>query len=216
MKERPIIFQAPMVRAILDGRKTQERRVVKQQLIQLADESRWYSFDHRGINYRVTSRNSRNSTVGAWAQLRQFCPHGQVGDQLWVRETHAIVPRTAYAHSEGVQQKLRPDDNHDAAVYRADWVRCTPGSWRSSTQMPRWASRITLEITGVRVERLQDISEADAMAEGTTPSGVGCNLDYLKFRAGYQTLWESNHGPESWNLNPWVWVIEFKKLEGSK
>jgi hypothetical protein len=77
--------------------------------------------------------------------------------------------------------------------------------------MPRWISRITLEITSVRVEQLQDITEADAIAEGATPSIVGEQLDHLKYRAGFQSLWESINGPDSWAANPWVWVIEFRR-----
>ena len=80
--------------------------------------------------------------------------------------------------------------------------------------MPRWASRINLEITGIRVERLQEISEADAKAEGATPAIVGADLDHLKYRAGYQTLWEQINGPGSWAANPWVWVIEFRRIGG--
>jgi hypothetical protein len=136
------------------------------------------------------------------------CPHGQPGDRLWVRETFAIVPRTAYAASEGVQQTLRRDDDHDAAIYRAGWERSNGGlRWRPSIHMPRWASRITLEVTGVRVERLQDISEADARSEGIS------RADCPDWHAttDYRALWESIHGPGSWAANPRVWVAEFRR-----
>ena len=191
MKERPILFSAPMVRALLAGTKTQTRRTC----------------NHPGLkdlSYIV------NCGDGWWGDeegdFQARCPYGQPGDRLWVREAFAIVPRTAYRCSEGVQQTLRPDDDHDAAIYREGWVRSKGGfRWRPSIHMPRWASHITLEVTGVRVERLQDISEADAISEGTPfPCGgwVG----------GYQKLWESIHGPGSWDLNPWVWVVEFKRV----
>ena len=202
MKERPILFSAPMVRAILDGTKTQTRRVVK------PAHKAW-------IEMPVTHQ------LGEWD--KRPLPYGKTGDRLWVREAFAIVPRTAYRCSEGVQQTLRPDDDHDAAIYREGWVRSKGGfRWRPSIHMPRWASRITLEITGVRVERLQDISEADCWAEGveqvmhdfTKESQID-----MAYRLGlciddakplYAQLWESINGPGSWEANPWVWVVEFK------
>ena len=180
-----------MVRALLAGTKTQTRRTCNHPGL-------------KGLSYIV------NCGDGWWGDeegdFQARCPYGQPGDRLWVREAFAIVPRTAYRCSEGVQQTLRPDDDHDAAIYREGWVRSKGGfRWRPSIHMPRWASHITLEVTGVRVERLQDISEADAISEGTPfPCGgwVG----------GYQKLWESIHGPGSWDLNPWVWVVEFKRV----
>ena len=163
MTERPILFSAPMVRAILDGNKTQTRRVVKLK-----------------PDYMETFLRLPNKVA--------CCPYGQPGGRLWVRETF-----------EDCESAL-----HSCVLYRADGG--TPGTkWTPSIHMPRWASRITLEITGVRVERLQDISEEDAISEGTPfPCGgwVG----------GYQKLWESIHGPGSWDLNPWVWVVEFKRV----
>ena len=139
-----------------------------------------------------------------------------------MRETFAIVPRTAYARSAGVQQTLRPDDefDHDAAVYRAGWDRSNGGfRWRPSIHMPRWASRITLEIVSVRAERLQDISEADALAEGVEidESGHATRADGIAVggaRTAYAELWESINGPGSWAANPWVWVVEFRRVEG--
>lgn len=228
MKERPILFSSPMVRALLDGSKTQTRRLVK--------DTGLYAIDESIHGQDVAKRELLN--------LAKRCPYGSPGDRLWVRETHAIVPRTAYAHSDGVQQTLRLDDpyEHDAAIYREGWTRSKSGfSWRPSIHMPRWASRITLEITSVRVERLQDISEADAEAEGCerlgferevpdwkicpkcggtrlhdaigSSGGVVFDVDctacdtYVK---RYKHLWESINGAGSWNLNPWVWVVEFK------
>jgi hypothetical protein len=144
------------------------------------------------------------------------------GDRLWCRETFAIVPRTAYARSDGVSQTLRPDDDHDAAIYRADWTRSNGGfRWRPSIHMPRWASRILLEITDVRVERLQDISEADAQAEGIEYSerfegyciGEAEHYNSHDPRLSYASLWESINGPGSWAANPWVWVVEFRRIE---
>lgn len=197
MKERPILFSAPMVRAILDGTKTQTRRVAH-----VTDEGCRPGFITPTAGFTPRRIESHYT----------YCPYGQPGDRLWVRETHAIVPRTAYANSVGVNQVLRPDDNHDAAVFREGWERSKPGRWRPSIHMPRWASRITLEIVRVRVERLHDISEQDAWAEGC----LGWDDDVTGGSSGYAefwNLWESINGEGSWNKNPWVWVVEFKKVE---
>ena len=221
MTERPILFNAPMVRAILEGTKTQTRRVVR-------------PCKDAGIGCELAP-NELAGEVNAGDFLNALC---QPGDRLWVRETFAIVPRTAYRCSEGVQQTLRPDDDHDAAIYRAGWERSRSGfSWKPSIHMPRWASRITLEVTGVRVERLQDISEADALAEGIsrlappapphewsglnrfTLNGMGSGFcagsvswNSPTAEALYLRLWEDINGPGSWEANPWVWVVEFKRV----
>ena len=170
MTERPILFSAPMVRAILAGTKTQTRRVVKLK-----------------PDYMETFLRLPNKVA--------CCPYGQPGGRLWVRETF-----------EDCESAL-----HSCVLYRADGG--TPGTkWTPSIHMPRWASRITLEITGMRVERLQDISEADAMAEGVHYSlleKIQAGQDRWA-RHAYKKLWESIHGPGSWDLNPWVWVVEFK------
>jgi hypothetical protein len=228
-RERPIIFSASMVRAILNGTKTQTRRTVQPQPAEWLhpmpcpsttpegwqgplDHSLWA---HEGDEHDGESRR---------------CPYGQPGDRLWVRETFAIVPRTAYRCSEGVQQTLRPDDDHDAAIYREGWTRSRGGfRWRPSIHMPRWASRIELKVTGIRVERLQDISEADCIAEGIE-RGVGFpgwyryplpgdapglstagKVPTAYPRLAYRALWASINGPGAWDANPWVWVVEFKR-----
>ena len=167
MKERPIIFKGEMVKAILDGRKTQTRRVVKN----VEDLTVFFRDDKFGCPFK--------------------CPYGKPGDRLWVRETWADVNT-----SEG-----------PAICYRADGdVQII---WRSSIYMPRWASRITLKILDIRVERLQDISEKDAIAEGIQPS------DYAKPKAAFMRLWDSINAKKpgkSWKDNPWVWVIEFSRV----
>ena len=218
MRERPIIFSAPMVRAILAGAKTQTRRVVRQQITPLADGSSWHQFDHRGSNYRM---NLRNGTVSQWSPLLQFCPYGQPGDRLWVRETHA-----PQSDCWGSWERWTRGEGGPGPVihYKASDERAWVDRWRPSIHMPRWASRITLEITSVRVERLQDISEADAIAEGCiqNPNGyyqggphkvIGLKQMATAVRA-YRDLWESINGPSSWDANPWVWVVEFKRVEG--
>lgn len=233
-----------MVRALLDGTKTQTRRVVKPQPLPDAQFVGGY--------YIAATKLTKGSSFSVQAPyVGLACPYGKPGDQLWVRETHAIVPRSAYRCSDGVHQTLRPDDDHDAAIYRAGWERSTGGiRWRPSIHMPRWASRITLAISGVRVERLQDISEADAMAEGCKPDqpvtwwqgykDAGNPLGLLHTQVEgdeppdwmiephkmppqpwllrgaktyYEILWEQINGPSSWDANPWVWVVEFKRVK---
>lgn len=208
MKERPILFSGPMVSAILDGSKTQTRRVIKPQPSMLT--GMWY-----WVCKKLAAGYLHTDTEAMIRLMKPFCPYGQVGDQLWVRETHAIVPWTAYLRSDGVQQTRRPNDNHDAAIYKAGWNHCKPSRWRPSIHMPRWASRIQLEITGIRVERLQDISEADCFAEGCAGGhgsipGYGYNATPYEH---YKWLWESINGTASWGANPWVWVVEFKRIK---
>lgn len=192
MKERPILFSGPMVRAILEGKKTQTRRIAKE-------------FDGFESIDKLLARFPN----------QKGCPYGKPGDRLWVRETFALVPATAYRCSTGVQQTLNPGDPYTCAVYRAEWERSKPGSWRPSIFMPRWASRITLEITGIRVERLQQISEADAMAEGCpliSPDPFVLGHGGSSASGWYSQLWEDIHSPGSWDANPWVWVVEFRML----
>jgi hypothetical protein len=161
-------------------------------------------------------------------------PYGYPGDRLWVRETFVLerfdseigAPPlvsdrpTQYHPGDGFEWDseywLRPhyratDPAPDLSYDEEDDPKC---KWRPSIFMPRWASRITLEVVNVRVERLRDITEEDAKAEGVTPSIVGVDLDNLKYRASFQTLWNSINAKRGfgWDLNPYVWVIEFKKV----
>ncbi len=194
MKERPILFSGDMVRAILDGRKTQTRRVIKPQ------------------PYSV----SPVTNTPFWEEGSLNCPY-QIGDRLWVRETWALNPYLLEL---------------PAYVYRADYEPLSDIliKWKPSIHMPRSASRITLEITGVRVERLQDISEQDAIAEGIEsaqlPNEETCKLRWKDYQAkfikcgffssidSFKSLWDSiNVQKHPWESNPWVWVVEFKILK---
>ena len=204
VKERPILFSGPMVRAILEGRTTQTRRVIKPKHEFFVDDG------HDGIN-RVYYPCY---VTGEPEPQEILCPYGSVGERLWVRETWAVVPKVS---DDGPKHKAKGDGT--GATWRADWNGNPSGfPWKPSIHMPRWASRITLEVTGVRVERLNDISEADAYSEGVTiPSHYkfasnGRPNDRNEARVTFETLWESINGPESWPLNPWVWVVEFKRI----
>ena len=177
MKERPILFSGEDVRAILDGRKTQWREVVKPQPEPV---SFGWRFGGRDIGEKVWPLDAP-----------KLCPYGQPGDRLWVRETWGVNP--CY--------------NGDEILYRASGHGSAIIRWRRSSHMPRWASRINLEVTGVRVERLCSISEADALAEGCCP--FSDDFGSYHARVAFCQLWESIYGPESWDANPWVWVVEF-------
>ena len=212
MKERPILFSAPMVRALLAGTKTQTRRVYK-------------------------ARNGgiwpNHNDLPGMRQILRNSPHGQPGDRLWVRETWGYIDpdNSGYEIETGPGAHFAPElmqEGHALrdfwrrrVAYRATWKEPTygvgpdaPGRWRSSIHMPRWASRILLEITSVRVERLQDINEADAKAEGVELSYDRDRMRGGTWKGGYRMLWESINGPGSWDANPWVWVLEFKRVEG--
>jgi len=191
MKERPILFSGPMVRAILEGRKTQTRRIVKPQPV----ETEW---------------------------RRIACPYGQPGDRLWVKETFATKQvkglTIASTKPNDPEAEMLARATHRFRAYRADqWENdeVPEGmTWRPSIYMPRWASRLTLAIVRVRVERLQDITEEDAIAEGSQePALVPIVGACLTERAVYAKLWEAINGAGSWALNPWVWVVEFKRVE---
>lgn len=195
-RERPVIFSGESVRALLAGTKTQTRRLVKG-----ASGAFW---DHAGYTPSVDG----NGVVRwAWSRMASApvgaptprCPFGAPGGRLWVREAWAIGGGRTTQY----------------AVYRAsivgDGARL---KWRSPIHMPRWASRFTLEIVAVRVERLNEISDEDCFAEGLQHAvNEGPTAGDGSVRGEYRALWESIHGPGSWDANPWVWVIEFRRVE---
>lgn len=201
-KDRPILFNSPMVRALLDGSKTQTRRIWK-----LPKGHRWDE-----IQGGMASGNIEcDRWPGFWHVAEFTSPYGREGDQLWVRE--------AWHDNSGAYEVRKSQPIY----YRADYPQGaydTVLRWKPSIHMPRWASRITLEITSVRVERLQDISEADASAEGLMYdsnrighwSGTGEHW-FMNARDAYRNLWEAINGPGSWAANPWVWFIQFKLIK---
>lgn len=206
MKERPILFSGPMVRAILDGRKTQTRRIMKPQPTY---DGFWWSHKGYSCGGEKQFRDGLPMFVG--------CPYGKVGDRLWVRETCCSDGWSVHYLADNDHREFgetRYDDVIKLHHYSGGFSRQVP-----SIHMPRWASRITLEITGVRVERLNEISEADAYSEGVNiPSGQSFASNgnpelRNEARCAFQSLWNSINGPESWAANPFVWVIEFKRIE---
>lgn len=199
MKERGMIFNGEMVRAILDGRKTQTRRIMKNQP----------AGDYPDTPALIRSVGGGFQWYGHYGESSIFnCPLGAVGDHIWVRETWAEAGASAPDLKLYRANYPAHVPTHYENVPPADEIRWTP-----SIHMPRWASRLTLEITGVRVERLRDLSEDDAKSEGITPSSGGV-LPGWEYRINFRDLWVSIYGADNWEANPWVWVIEFKRIEG--
>lgn len=221
IKERPILFSATMVRAILEGRKTVTRREVKKQA----------ALDCLAAGFEPAFLALPGNS--------DLCPYGRQGDRLWVRETWGVISHDF--DEQGNMIDWKPDRPATAihelpfgrgyysghVIYRADgeaeWAGDDDGggdtrsAWHPSIHMPRAASRILLEITDVRVERLQAISRADIRAEGLQcPAELASDDVSPNYRDWYPTawreLWESINGPDSWNANPWVWVVEFKQV----
>lgn len=213
MKERPILFSGPMVRAILDGHKTQTRRVVKFKCFPNHDCLASPKWSSQGESVWVDMANP----IGP-ACVRA-CPYGVPGDRLWVRETWA----------EGGRSMQLPCgefvwSSHRKARYAATDDSIRDGdpscSWRMrpSIHMPRWASRLTLEVVSVRVERLNEISDMDAIAEGCSESRdrVGNGVYWSSPRGEFVALWDSiNAKKHPWSSNPWVWVVEFKRIDAA-
>jgi len=241
MRERPILMSGPLVRAVLDGRKTQTRRLI---------QSPAKNMQHAGM--QVIKRRepgdpwygdavwSMRNGMGVWGdythdEFLAKCPHGQVGDRLWVRETWQAWSRTGVEYDEWEICEGAPSAMHERygpphIDYQANFVRrcgawerddrpgyaTHPDRWRPSLHMPRWASRLSLVITDVRVERLQDISEEDAREEGCFPPPAGtdddgCHYDAGTFRCGFRAAWQGIYGVDAWDRNPWVWAISFKR-----
>ncbi|MBJ2080619.1 hypothetical protein [Serratia ureilytica] len=207
MKERTVIFNGEMVRAILDGRKTQTRRVMKPQPEPCYRGGHWWPSN--AFKTMLHIEEQMQNGQGGWKGLAgDACPFGQVGDRLWVRETFGDC---------GNRLVYRADTKDGAASQVKRWV--------PSIHMPREDCRILLEITAVRVERLNDISEEDAKAEGVKPAGdmlpdypdtfLTPKGDFATAKVAFQRLWQSIYGAESWRANPWVWVIEFRRVGGS-
>lgn len=189
MKERGMIFNDEMVRAILGGNKTQTRRIV---------EEKFYG---RAVAAELFAKH---------------CPYGQPGDRIWVRETYRVHGKATDVATLVYRASVR--NSWTEQTHRVPVDVCNkPVSekWTPSIHMPRWASRILLEITDVRVERLRDMSEADAKAEGATPATYKITPPEAVYRVGFGDIWRSIYGQDNWLSNPWVWVIEFKRIQGA-
>lgn len=227
IKERPILFNGEMVRAILGGRKTVTRRAVKPSLVALFDPPRGQADIEAGYPF-VECEDGYVSAV-------KICPYGQPGDRLWVRETFALLGNEDGVCVDWHDNMQKGDDKSAAKIYRASCVQgdyglweipdkanwkpdtedlLYEGAWTPSIHMPRGCCRILLEVTAVRIERLQDISRSDIRAEGLQcPPELGSDDVSPNYRdwypAAWRDLWNSTGG--DWAANPWVWVVEFKR-----
>lgn len=196
MKERPILMHARSINGILEGRKTQTRRIIK---------------PAPGLDESKSSALVNEAWQAGFVDAK--CPFGVPGDRLWVRETWS-APHAFDGHPP----RLIPAGTtfHYAATEERGGLL-----WRPSIHMPRWASRLTLEVTGIRVERAQDISFADCRAEGCDPNWQGlaphpdCNCDgkHVGEKWHFRELWDDTNGKGAWDRNDWCWVVEFKRLE---
>jgi hypothetical protein len=222
MKERPILFSAPMVRALLDGSKTQTRRLVK-----LPHENPLGEWAPTIIGGESGGRTAAGASIPAQGAIWHTrtgdclaCPYGQPGDRLWVRETHRAIWGQSPGYLIGVDYKADPQEK---------WERMRDHmgrpKWTPSIHMFREHSRILLEIVSVRVERLNDCSEADALAEGIDADELAERQDSYDIvckgtgasgrataQSMYRELWESINDAGSWTANPWVWVVDFRRL----
>ncbi|EPM0703386.1 hypothetical protein WJE11_001914 [Klebsiella aerogenes] len=237
MKERGMIFNSEMVRAILDGRKTQTRRIMKVQP-KPCNHANWpdYSPDPQWKSYpggwccavcaNGTTIDHRHHAKGI------TCPYGTVGDRIWVRETFQ-GPLFDYEQMESYLEDSSKFENPEFCQYAADGKPAPEyydaddnlrHGWRPSIHMPRWASRILLEITNIGIQRIHSISQNDAAREGLMRlpvTGRYCINQGDQYFGGashdarevFSWMWQSIYGEESWNANPWVWVIEFKRIE---
>lgn len=230
MKERPILFSASMVRALLDGSKTQTRRTITvphRGAFALRDDgSGWWPYQ---------SDDGESVLCNDGNEYPMSCPHGAPGDRLWARETWRLWESGSWCGSE----PLDPDVvTGSLTAYDPEWLKTRPleyradggdsdGPWRPGIFMPRWASRITLEVTDVRVQRLQEIDELDSLAEGI-PEVPRCGCDVCRMTSGmctadageqvrqYADLWDHINGKRPgcrWDDNPWVWAITFKRVK---
>ena len=229
IKERPILFSAPMVRAILEGRKRVTRRAVKgfqipteDTAIPIGDRHRWSAIGQRDPRYGFCVFGSTEAECAKELEVYAPCPYGKPGDRLWVRETFAFADKSG-SHDAAPDDHWRPArPGMEPEIYRC-WYRASDGHtadgfWKPSIHMPRWASRILLEITDVRVERLQDITEDQAKSEGIKPSKHvedwfaydDSATAFASAAIAFGALWNSVGG--DWYANPWVWVVEFKRV----
>lgn len=219
MKERPILFSASMARAILAGEKTQTRRVMKPQPWLIPGTpyitggwmwTRSGDGDGEGLDWGI---NAPMDEVGA--ALAKYCPYGQPGDRLWVRESFRFGSAPNDASGQGIalfgSDASSAIPHPDMEMGRYNWCRrYVPVS---AIHMPRWACRLLLEVTGVRVERVQEITEDDARAEGMEVLSVGTAT--WSNRQSFAVLWDQINGKRAgcaWDNNPWVWVIEFRRV----
>lgn len=247
MKERPIFFNTEMVKAILEGRKTQTRHIMRRQpdaveRFKNGEETTDTDAQYAILRCHNNPKGFKRCNSGWFADAKYKTPFTEfnVGDQLWVRETWAPVnlygeialaykadsevirveENESFLDEEGFINYNDPRlEKYSFAAWADDLLDGKEGNWLPSVQMPRWASRILLEITKIRVERLNDISESDAIAEGcdNSKSEAAIQIGWYELPLpAFKRRWEWKNGKDSWKQNPWVWVIEFSVIQGGE
>jgi len=235
VRERPIIMSGESVRAVLAGAKTQTRRVIMTPRSALWSRTKraylahcWTVGEHPGGGWMAVDVPDADLSRFSHIDSAGFpCPYGRPGDRLWVRETFRLLydgygDRYSLLYGDTTERAFAPNDAATDLIGREKWQPVTgddqhAGRWRSPIHMPRWASRLTLEVTGVRVERVQDISDDDAKAEGCpAPAGYTYSDGRDCYRDTFRDHWNALNLPRGypWEANPWVFVIEFKKVVG--
>ena len=231
MSARPIVLSAPMVRAILAGTKTQVRRPIGLPTLK-PSATAGYDWTFRGLGGARTIARHQRHPRGCWQDLRaadffKLCPHGAPGDLLWVRETWAYYGGDEYLYQRepgAVAYRASYDEDTRIPIHMRLIGYVPGGRWRPSIHMPQWASRLTLRVTSVRVERLREITEEDARAEGFAPSPhPSLHGVTVSARHAFARTWHEMHGDgfaivegsPQWNANPWVWVLGFERVGGA-
>ncbi len=218
MKVTPMLFKDEMVRAVVDGRKTQTRRLLK-----VPDG--WSVESPCGnpaVTGMITSKHPKQGKFGVFISRDSsgfterdivVCPYGKPGDLIYVREAH-IRGHAVGGYQPHVDPDKDPSGPTVDIIYRADDGpnERSAGPWTPSIHMPRWASRLTLKIKSIRVERLQDISEEDAKAEGSHVVTFPLTDEQQSMTDRFRSLWKSINGSDSWNTNPWVWRIQYEPI----
>jgi len=218
MKERPILFSDQRVRALLSGQQRQTRRIMKSQLFGPGQDN------HEGCyGIDVLSNHLQGNKVLGMENLSYHCPYGQPGDRLWVRETWRgpVVPAAEMTRYQQSSQAFKAREycqyRADSSIYD-DNEQEEHSGWQAGIHMPRWASRIDLIVTGVRVEKIQEISDWDVLAEGVQVDSHFLNSFFTQHseavspKDAYRKQWALQYGDTSWEVNPWVWVIEFERI----
>ena len=214
MREHPLLMQGPLVRATLAGRKTQTRRPIIPQ-----PDADIVAVRYDAIADLWLGNTPEDNDLGYTSSWAERCPLGKAGDRLWVRETFQAWRKVGHESDEWEPIGVKAASFGDTIEYRA--TSKSTGPWTPSIHMPRWACRLVLPLVSVRVERVQDITEDDARAEGLRRTENGwtdgaTGYDVTSARAAFQELWASIYGQASWDVNPWVWVAEWKEIEVSK
>lgn len=216
MRETKIIMQAESVRGILEGRKTQTRRIIDR-LRKPGKVTEFSTSTTPGYDWHFRDKQMHWHDIDH-ERLLEMCPYGRPGDRLWTREKWAEsdrpdgTPVVAYAAGGCIAVGRDGSFGPDVLIRNFAWNE-NPyvDRWRPSIHMPRWASRIDLELVSVRVERLQSISDEDVLAEGIYPTTTG--LYPGSPRASYRSMWDQINGPGSWDANSWVWRLEFRRIK---